>query len=227
MCPGNVLEILQKTPLFSSLSLSMLEILVNNSVVLDVARGRVVFQEGSEPKGLYVLLNGQIKLYKVSETGREQILDIVDYGTPVFEASVFHTGVLPVSAMAIQNSRLWYVEKEAMMNLIMRDTRFALNLLDSLSRGIVQMTVSIGQLSLFSVLSRVSLYLLHLAEENKADVFDLGITKCNISGLLGISREALSRALSKLVSQNVIIMKHRKITVVDFERLVTFAGGTN
>lgn len=225
MCATDMVSVAQRLQLFSSLSTSTLAVLDKNAVTLDFVRGRVVFQEGTEARGLYILLDGQVKIYKISASGRELILNVVKCGAPLFEASVFHGGTIPVSSMTIQDSKILYIDKSTLVSLIVQDASFTLSMLNLLSQSMMQMAMSIGRITLLSVLSRVSSYLLHLANERKSNVFDLDTAKYNIAGFLGVSREALSRALSKLVCNNIITMRKRTITVVDFERLATIADG--
>jgi len=214
-----------QAPLFSSLSPSQLETLENNSAVLKMDKGQVVFLEGAVAKGLYVLLSGQIKIYKSSPEGKEQILHVLGPGEPFAEVPMFQGSRFPANAMAIQPSSVLYVEKSVLTRLMDRDAGLALAMLASLSQRLRQMTNLIGQLTLREVPARLAAYLLHQSDEKNSGTFDLDMSKGHLAGFLGATREALSRSLAKLGDQGFIAMDNRTITIINRDRLSALAEG--
>jgi len=218
-------NILARVPLFSSLSPSQLTTLENNSAVLKMDKGQVVFLEGAEAKGFYVLLSGQVKIYKSSPEGKEHILHVLGPSEPFAEVPMFQGSRFPANAMAIQQSSVLYIEKSVLIRLMERDTGLALAMLASLSQRLRQMTTMIGQLTLREVPARLAAYLLHQSDEKGLDTFDLDMSKGHLAGFLGATREALSRSLAKLEDQGFIAMDNRTITILDRDRLSGLAEG--
>jgi len=223
--PSATQTILATVPLFSSLSREQLTTLENNSAVLKLDKGQVVFFEGAEAKGLYVLLSGQVKIYKSSPEGKEQILHVLPPGEPFAEVPMFTGGKFPANAMAIQPSTVLYTEKSVLTRLMERDAGLAMAMLAALSQRLRQMATMIGQLTLREVPARLAAYLLHQASEKESETFVLDMSKGNLAGFLGATREALSRALAKLEDQGFIAMDNRTITIVDRDRLTELAEG--
>jgi len=223
--PTSTQTILAKVPLFSSLSPAQLVTLENNSAVLKIDKGQVVFFEGGDANGLYVLLAGQVKIYKSSAEGKEQILHVLGSGEPFAEVPMFQGTKFPANAMAIQQSSVLYTEKSVLVRLMERDAGLAMAMLAALSQRLRQMSTMIGQLTLREVPARLAAYLLHQADEKDAETFVLDMSKGHLAGFLGATREALSRALAKLEDQGFISMDNRTITIEDRDRLWDLAEG--
>jgi CRP/FNR family transcriptional regulator len=222
---SNIRKIMAQVPLFSSLSPAQLDTLENNSAVLKLDKGQVVFLEGAVATGFYVLLSGQVKIYKSSPEGKEQILHMLGPGEPFAEVPMFQGSRFPANAMAIQPSSALYVEKSVLTRLMDRDSGLALAMLASLCQRLRQMTGLIGQLTLREVPARLAAYLLHQAGEKNSSTFDLDMSKGHLAGFLGSTREALSRALARLADQGLITMDNRTITIADRDRLQALAEG--
>lgn len=222
---SSIQAILAKVPLFSSLSPTQLTTLENNSAVLKLDKGQVVFFEGVEAKGCYVLLSGQVKIYKSSPDGKEHILHVLGPGEPFAEVPMFQGSHYPANAMAIQPSSVLYTEKAVLTRLMERDAGLAMAMLAALSQRLRQMSTMIGQIALREVPARLAAYLLHKSGEKEADTFVLDMSKGNLAGFLGSTREALSRSLAKLEDQGFITMDNRTITITDRDRLWELAEG--
>jgi len=222
---SSTLTVLAKVPLFSGLSPAQLSTLENNSTVIKPDKGQVIFLEGSEAKGFYVLLSGQVKIYKSSPDGKEHILHVLGPGEPFAEVPMFQGSRFPANAMAIQPSSAVYVEKAVLLRLMERDPGLALAMLAALSQRMRQMATMIGQISLREVPARLASYLLLQAESKDAPTFVLDMSKGHLAGFLGATREALSRALARLAEQGIIEMDNRSITIKDLDQLRDVAEG--
>ena len=218
-------SLLSRVPLFARLNPAQLTLLENNSSVLKLDKGQMIFLEGAQAYGFYVVLSGQVKVYKSSPEGKEQILHILGPGEPFAEAAMFQGERFPANAMAIQSSRALYIERSVLSKLMERDAGLSMAMLAALSQRLRQMTSMIGQLTLREVPSRLAAYLLHQAGEKNTDTFDLDMSKGHLAGFLGATREALSRSLARLEDQGLIRMDNRTISIRDRERLSSLAEG--
>lgn len=218
-------SLLGTVPLFSKLSATQLDTIENNSSVFKMDKGQAIFFEGAEARGLYVLLAGQVKIYKASPDGKEQILHMLGPGEPFAEVPVFQGGVFPANAMTTLPSTVLYTEKSVLVRLMERDAGLAMAMLAALSHRLRQMASMIGQLTLREVPARLAAYLLLQAEEKQADTFVLDMSKGHLAAFLGATREALSRALARLEDAGCIAMDNRSITIRDRDRLDSVSEG--
>ncbi|MCX7707592.1 MAG: cyclic nucleotide-binding domain-containing protein, partial [Anaerolineae bacterium] len=67
-------SLLRRVPYFSRLADEVLIALAAVAVERRYERGQVIFLEGEPCAGLHLVVHGQVKIYKLSPQGREQIL---------------------------------------------------------------------------------------------------------------------------------------------------------
>ena len=179
-------------------------------------RGEVIFSEGHEADGFYIVAQGRVKIYKVSVDGKEQILHIFGPCEPFGEVPVFSGQQFPAYAQALAKSRLLFFPKSAFVDLVTANPSLAMNILAVLSLRLRQFTVQIENLSLKEVPGRLAAYLIYLAEEEgKEDSVTLSISKAQLAGILGTIPETLSRIFAKMNSQNLIEVKERNIKLLN------------
>ena len=209
-------EIIANTPLFSGLPEDQQKDLGQIAVDKNYHKGDVIFSEGDKGSGFYVIAAGQVKVFKVSSEGKEQILHIFGPGEPIGEVPVFTGKPFPAYAEALAKSHLLFFPKTAFMDLIAGNPSLALNMLAVLSMRLRQFTVQIENLSLKEVPGRLASYLIYLSgeQENRQSV-KLNISKGQLASLLGTIPETLSRIFAKMSDQQIIAVNGRKIRLLD------------
>jgi len=219
-----ILELISGIPLFSGLSEHQLKEIKQIAVDKHYKKGEFIFYEGDDGNGFYVVVEGTIKIFKVSSEGKEQILHIFGPGEPFGEVPVFSGQSFPANSEAIAKSHLLFFPRSAIVDLISANPSLALNMLAVLSMRLRQFTVQIENLSLKEVPARLAAYLIYLAEEQGAeDSVSLNISKGQLASLLGTIPETLSRIFSRMNSQNLIEVKDRTIRLLDLNRLEELA----
>ncbi len=188
-------------------------------------RGELIFSEGEEADGFYVVAEGQVKVFKLSPEGKEHILHIFGPGEPFGEVPVFTGRSFPASAQALAKSRLIFFPRSAFVDLISKTPSLALNLLGVLAMRLRQFTVQIENLSLKEVPGRLAAYLIYLAEEEAgdADRVLLPVSKRQLAGLLGTIPETLSRIFAKMTDNGLIEVEGATIQILDGEGLTDLA----
>ena len=211
-------------PLFEGLSQRQYDELARIAVDRSYKRGQIIFSEGDEGIGLYVLIAGKVKVFKLSLEGKEQILHLFEPGEPFGEASVFAGQPFPAHAEALEKSRIFFFPRAGFIELIKGDPSLALNMLAILSRRLRKFTVLVEDLSLKEVPGRLAAYLLYVSEQ-RADSEDLklDIAKNQLASLLGTIPETLSRVLTRMVGQRLIQVEGSRIRIVDRRGLAELA----
>ncbi len=214
------LKIISGIPLFSGLTPKQLQEIEQITVDRHYRKGDAVFYEGDDGDGFYVVVEGLVKIYKVSSEGKEQILHILGPGEPFGEVPVFSGQSFPANSEAIVECQLLFFPRSAMAERIAANPSLALNMLAVLSMRLRQFTVQIENLSLKEVPGR----LVYLAEEqNSKDIVTLEISKGQLASLLGTIPETLSRIFSKMSGQHLISVKDRNIHLLDLNGLQTLS----
>ena len=209
-------NILSNIPSFSGLSETQLEETKQIIVNRYYNKGEIIFSEGDEGNGFYVVADGKVKIFKSSIDGKEQILHIYGPGSPFGEVPVFSGEQFPANAQAMVKSHLLFFPRTAFIALLAKNPSLAMNMLAVLSMRLREFTMQIENLSLKEVPGRLASYLIYLADEQKAvDHISLTISKGQLASLLGTIPETLSRILAKMSIRNLIAVSGREIKLLD------------
>jgi CRP/FNR family transcriptional regulator len=223
-----ILNIISTIPLFHGLPEDQIVAIKKIAVEKKINKGEIIFSEGDEGEGFFVIAEGRVKIFKVSTEGKEQILHIFGPGQPFGEVPVFAGQKFPANAQAIDKTRVLFFPRASIVNLISANPSLALNMLAIMSKKLRQFAVQIENLSLKEMPARLAFYLIFLADEqNKGDLVTLKISKGQLASTLGTIPETLSRAFAKLSGQNLINVDGKKITLLDrrgLENLAEYGG---
>lgn len=219
------LNVLENIPLFDGLLPEYLEQIKAISIRRTFARMEPIFSEGDPGDGFYVVLEGLVKIYKVSTEGKEQILHVFGPGEPFGEVPVFSGKNFPANAMAMEPSALVFFPREDFVRKLTENPSLALNMLAVLSMRLRQFARQVEDLSLKEVPGRLAGYLLYLLEEQGAaeDTVLLNIAKGQLAALLGTIPETLSRIFNRMNSKGLIDVQGRTIHLLDKEALIELA----
>jgi CRP/FNR family transcriptional regulator, dissimilatory nitrate respiration regulator len=189
-------------------------------------KGEHIFSENEQATGLYAVAFGRVKIYKLSPDGREQILHIFGPGEVFGEVPVFAGKRFPASADSMDESKILFFKRDALINLIQKNPSIALNMLAVLSMRLRRFASMIDDLSLKEVPGRLAKHLLYLKKQGQdATEIDLNITKGQLASLLGTIPETLSRILTKMADQGLIETDGRRIRIIETEGIEELAEG--
>ncbi len=224
------IELLRRCPLFAGLKDEDLRRVRAIASPKQVRKRGILFGEGEEAKGFYVILSGKVKLYKVSLDGKEQILHVVSAPEAFAEAALFLEGSYPAFAEALADSQLLFFPKKAFVQLIEGNPRLSINMIVSLSHFLRKFASLIEELSLKEVSSRVAKYLIDLSlksarEGKNPREVDLDLSKNQLASKLGTISETLSRTLTKMKAKEVIDVRKDRIIILNRELLEGMASG--
>jgi len=223
-------EHLKRCPLFAGLKEEDLKRMRAVASLKHVGKKEILFGEGEEAKGFYVILSGKVKLYKISPEGKEQILHVVSAPDAFAEAALFLEGSYPAFAEALAESQLLFFPKKDFVQLIERNPQLSINMIVSLSQFLRRFASLIEELSLKEVSSRVAKYLIDLSlksskEEKDRSEVELDLSKSQLASKLGTISETLSRTLTKMRAKRVIDVKKNRIRILNRELLEEMASG--
>lgn len=185
-------------------------------------KGEIIYHSGDTEKKLYVIHVGRVKITKMSEAGKEQIIRIVGPGDFLGELSLFVQAPLNNTAEAVETTRVCVIDGTKLKEMIARNPGIAAKILEELSRRLLKAENLIESLGLQDVEQRVASMLLDMSEGSAE--LQLQISKKDLAAHIGISQETLSRKLSQLEEQELIEQTgQRKILILDMESLRAMA----
>jgi len=221
---GSVATTLKRSPLFSGLTEAEMAFIAPRAVPRAYAAGETIFTEGEPCQGLYVVEHGQIKIFKVSAGGREQVLAIDGPGSSIAELPVFDDGNYPASASALSDAGTVFVSKQDFRALCLEHPQVALKVLRVVGARLRRLVGIIEELSFTTVRHRMAALLLGLAKRAgtktaRGTEFTLPATQQEVAAMIGTVRELVSRNLSRLQAEKIIAVEGRTVVVPDLARL--------
>ena len=212
----NKLSILLNIPSFRGLSENQLKQIGQIAVEKKYSKSQIIFTEGDDGNGFYIVAEGQVKVFKVSPEGKEHIFHIVGPGETFGQVAVYAGRSFPASSEAITQSHLLFIPRAAFAALIADNPSLAMSMLAVLSVRLREFTIQMENLSLKEVPGRLASYLIYLADEQKTgDHISLQISKGQLASLLGTIPETLSRIFTKMNNQNLIEVSGKEIKLLD------------
>src|SRR5690349_19321742 len=222
---------LKRTTLFQELSDETLRSIAALAVHRRFRKDEVLFVGGEEARGLYVIVKGSVRAFRESADGREQVIHVERAGATVAEVPVFDDGTYPSSVAAEEETEALFLAKRDVRQLCLQHPVIPLAALRVLAARLRRCAELVEALSLKEVGQRVARFLVSEARHHgqpTAEGICLTLTQTNqqIAARVGSVREVVSRALSRLQQEGLIVLEDRKVTVRDIEALTSFAEQT-
>jgi CRP-like cAMP-binding protein len=211
--------------LFAGLTEEQLAKVDHHSRVVDLAEGRVLFEQEQPAHEFFLLTDGQVKLARYSVDGNEKIIDIIMPGQSFAEAIMFaRQPVYPVTAAALVPSQVICFDAETYTAVLHESTEACFAIMAQMSRRLHWQIAEIDRLTLHGATFRVVTYLLDQLPSNQpgANRVRLDTPKHVIAARLSITPETLSRSFSRLTRDGLIEVKDNAITLKDVDRLRRF-----
>jgi CRP/FNR family transcriptional regulator len=222
------LNLLRRVSYFAALPDGLLNELAAVAGERRYGRGQVIFLEGEPCAGLHIVVEGQVRIYKVSPQGREQVLEQLEPGGTFNDVAVLDGGPNPASAMAATDSLLWIVARADIRRLAHAHPELAWALIESIARRTRRLVAMVEDLALRSVKARLAKLLLAEAERTAGQTEinrDQMVTQAEMAARLGTVREMIGRALKELADEGLITFDRHRIVILDRARLADLAEG--
>ena len=187
----------------------------------------MVFNCGEPCEAFHVTVTGQVKLFVLSPSGQEKVIEIVAPGQSFAEALMFTGRAYILSAQALTDALVVSIGKAAVVGEIERDPRFAMRMLAGISRRLHGLVHDVEAYALHTGMQRVIGYLLRdqqVEDGVSGDVITvaLPVSKATIASRLSLTPEYFSRVLHELESAGLIEVDKRNIHIPDPKRLATY-----
>jgi CRP-like cAMP-binding protein len=196
---ASVQEVVASLPIFDGIPTEVLCRLLGDASTISRPRGSVLFSAGDVADCFFVVLEGTVKLFALTQDGRESIVEIFGPATSFAEAAMLSIGKFPLHAEVIEDAVLIRVGRRAFLNTLHSDHALAYRMLAALMRWSRRLAGEISDLKELSPWQRVAEFLLAQTEatEGEAKVW-LPFNKEVLASRVGIRRESLSRVLARL-----------------------------
>jgi CRP/FNR family transcriptional regulator, anaerobic regulatory protein len=205
---------IEKVPIFSNLTTEEIIEVSMTTTHRDYKKGEIIYLEGETAEKLFIISKGKVKIYRLSETGKEQIIRVLGPGDFMGELSLFIHDPLNSNAEALEATTVCIADGEKVNSLIEKRPSIALKIIKEMSTRLEKAEELIESLGIQDVEQRVADTLLKMADDN--NFLNLSISKKDLAAHIGMSQETLSRKLSNFQQMGLIKQEgQRKIKILN------------
>ena len=192
-------------------------------------KGEIIFREGALPSGIFYIVEGKVKKYKLDQDGREQIIYVANSGELIGYHALLAEDRYPDSVAALEKSRVAFIPKEDFLKVLENSETLSRRLLKTLSHEFAVLANSLSLFSQKTVRERLAVQLIVLMEKYKQNFnpgapVEINMSRDDLASIVGTVRENVVRVLSEFKEKNIISTQGRKIIVHDVEKLIAIAG---
>jgi CRP-like cAMP-binding protein len=192
-------------------------------------KGQTIFREGGIPTGIYYILEGKVKKYKVDNFEKEQIIYVANAGELIGYHAVLSTERYPDSATALEESLVLFIPKEDFLGVLERSPMLSSRLLKMLSHEFTVLSNSITIFAQRPVRERLAIALIVLREKFKKGTPEgapilINMSRDDIANMVGTTRENVVRLLREFKDENLIATQARKISITDIKKMITVSN---
>lgn len=203
---------LKEVPLFSSLSDRQLAHLQLDVHVHQYDKNSILFYEGDACKYLYILLEGEVRVYKTAPKGREIHLHNFKAPEAVAIYVAFEQIPFPATCELTSDGYIGLLPLEKFHECL-NDIKFSQAMLKTLGQRMRLLSTLLHKETVYSAEAKIAdtLY-------TNAAIFER-LKNTEIAAMLNITPETLSRFLTKLKKENIIRIDHHKVTILNKQLL--------
>ncbi|MBB2150483.1 response regulator [Pedobacter gandavensis] len=207
--------------LFSNTSgLQELEKIIAARKVRAIKKKQVVYYESDNVSGVYLVMNGKVKTFKLSEDGRELLTGM--YGPEDYFGitSLLLNAPYKETAEALEDSTVCMLPKDLMDDLLSRYPDVARQFIQLISNNLQDKEEQLLQLAYHSVRKRMAEVLARLCKQEEQGLeMILRVSRDNLAAMAGMATETVSRILSDFKDEGIIERKGSQIIVLDQMKL--------
>jgi len=200
-------------PYFAGVDEENLTHITHNSTLRVFNTGEMIFLEGEPAAGLWIVETGHVKIFKLNPDGGEHILHLRGPGKTFNDVAALDGGDNPANAAALSaETHVWLIPTPIITHVLTRNAQVALNVIHFLAGRVRSLVGQIENLALYSVIVRLSRFLLKQAED--VSLNGPGITRTAIAAHLNTTPQTISVLLRDLEAAGAIEFDRHQIQIV-------------
>jgi CRP/FNR family transcriptional regulator, polysaccharide utilization system transcription regulator len=191
-------------------------------------KGQVVFYEGNHPHGMYCIYNGKVKISKLGDEGKEQIVRFAGEGELLGYRSALSNESYKATATAMEDCYICHIPKEKFSEVLNNNSTFSLEIIKLLSEDLKKSEQNLLNISQKPVRERIAETLLILKNrfgfEKDGKSLTIVLTRREIGDIAGTTTETTIRTLSEFVKEGIIKLSGKKILLLNSDKLMLAAN---
>ncbi|WP_369047593.1 Crp/Fnr family transcriptional regulator [Tenacibaculum sp. UWU-22] len=193
-----------------------------------IKKGEVLFKEGEHINGVYCIRDGICKVSKMSDNGRDQIINLIKKGDIIGERSLVNNEASNLKAIAVNDVQVCFIPKEEILNGLQNNIDFSMDMLKSMANSLKNadnVIVDMAQKTVKQRLAATLLFLHNKFKSNEDGYLDILLTREDIANIIGTATESAIRLLSEFNKKGYIKLKGKQVVVTNPTELQQIAQG--
>ncbi len=178
---------------------------------ITLEKNEVLFDEGSRADYYYQIVKGAVKMYNLTEEGKEFVQGIFEDGKSFGEPPLFGSFSYPAAAMATEKTQLMRLLKKDFLALLVGNPEVHLGFTRLLCNRLAYKAMIGKEVSVHPPEHRILTFLGYLKNQQDQQAFTVPITRQQIAELTGLRVETVIRAIKKLESEKKLRLENHKI----------------
>lgn len=207
-------------PIFNHLADEQMEEIMQTVRSLSLKKGEVMFHAGDKANTLYIVNHGRVKVFHLAESGKEQLVRILNPGDFTGELALFTESVHEGYAEALINTDICMITGTDLQSFLLKYPSIAIRIMKELSGRLEKSEIQTTRFATESVETRIALFLAESMEGTSPKI-ELPMSKKDLASYLGTTPETISRRLTDLETDGYIIQTgQRNIEILDLDGLL-------
>jgi CRP/FNR family transcriptional regulator, polysaccharide utilization system transcription regulator len=191
-------------------------------------KGQIIFYEGNQPQGLYCIHEGKVKVHKLGEEGKEQIVRFAKIGNLLGYRALLSGETYNASATALEDTKMCYIPRNTFLKLVQQNSSLSIETIRLLTNDLKKAEQKIMNMAQKPVRERMAEALLILKEcyglETDNATIASVLTRRDIASIAGTTTETSIRVLSDLNKEGVVELNGKKIRILNLNKLIKIAN---
>lgn len=208
-------------PIFNHLEKDQMKKVMERVRSVPFKKGEIIYHAGDESDSLYIVNHGKIKIYRLSDTGKEQMLRVLSPGDFTGELALFKESTHEAYAEALMDTKICMIKRPDLQQFLLTYPTIALKILTEFSHRLDESETQTTRFATEKVETRLALFLAECVEDEDNPEFVLPMSKKDLASYLGTTPETISRKLTEFEEQGLIEQKpKRTIKILDLDELL-------
>lgn len=191
-------------------------------------KDQIIFSEGKHPAGLYWINKGKVKISKKGREGREHIIRFAKDGGIIGYRALISGEKYTASAVALENSRICFIDSDAFFKLLKLDNELLLNIMRQLAVDLRIAELKLTEMAQKPLRERTAEVLLMFKDfygvKNDGKTINVSLKREDIANIIGSATESLIRILSEFKQEKLIDLDAKEIKILNHKQLYHIAN---
>ncbi|WP_186579927.1 Crp/Fnr family transcriptional regulator [Aquibacillus kalidii] len=210
-------------PIFNHLEVEQMDEIMKTVQAASFKKGEIIYQAEDPSDSLYIVNQGKIRIYRLSDSGKEQLVRILNPGDFTGEHALFSESMHESYAEAMVDTSVCVIRRLDLQDFLLKYPSISLKILEEFASRLKQSEKQTAQFATEKVETRIALFLAECYDQEKSSTgtFILPMSKKDLASYLGTTPETISRKLADLEEQGYIKRKtNKRIEVLNLDGLL-------